>query len=234
MRADTLRTARKKRGWTEAQAASRVGVSQSYLAMLERGRRPVTTRLARQFRRLYRLSWALLPLPEAFSPAQNLDPQNFARQLASLDYPGFAYLATGRSEAHPAQVLLDGLAQEQMEARLVEAFPWILQEYWEMDMVWLIRQAKVHDLQNRLGFVATLARLTLESSSTVQPAREAVLKVLKKLESNLAGSRLAKEDTFMKRASEAELEWLRESRSQEARFWNLLTDWRPEHLSYVS
>jgi transcriptional regulator with XRE-family HTH domain len=37
MQAQTLRRARLARGWTESEAAARLGVSQSYLAMLEGG-----------------------------------------------------------------------------------------------------------------------------------------------------------------------------------------------------
>jgi transcriptional regulator with XRE-family HTH domain len=227
---DTLRTARRKAGLTEIQAAARMGISQSYLAMLERGQRRVTEPLVRKFGQLYQLSPALLPLPETYTPNPGVDAQSLAIQLASLDYPGFAYFGQERSELHPARILLDGLAHEELEARMVEALPWLLIRYWEMDLVWLIRQAKLSDLQNRLGFTATLARRALENSAVPNAERDAALNTL---ESDLARSRLAKEDTFMKRVNEQEREWLRESRSQEARFWNILTDWRPEHLSYA-
>jgi hypothetical protein len=57
---------------------------------------------------------------------------------------------------------------------------------------------------------------------------------LKELEDALRQSRLAKEDTFMKRLkNDRERRWLRERRSEEARYWNLLTDWRAGHLSYA-
>lgn len=44
MRPDHLRSARQAAGLTQQQAADRLGVSQAYLALLERGRRPVTAR----------------------------------------------------------------------------------------------------------------------------------------------------------------------------------------------
>ncbi len=47
-------------------------------------------------------------------------------------------------------------------------------------------------------------------------------------------SRLAKEDTLCQESlSEPERQWLREHRPDEARYWNLLTDWRPESLRYA-
>jgi hypothetical protein len=58
-------------------------------------------------------------------------------------------------------------------------------------------------------------------------------RTLEELRNRIEPSRLTREDTFLKPAnSEAEREWLRQNRSEEARFWNLLTNWRPEHLPY--
>ncbi|HXN54254.1 MAG TPA: helix-turn-helix transcriptional regulator [Candidatus Acidoferrum sp.] len=226
-----LRLAREQRGWTEVKAASRLGVSQSYLAMLERGQRRVTPRLARRFKNVYNLSPATLPPRDAFVPRNELSGQEFARRLASLDYPGFSYLRPSGQQVHPGEVLLDGLAQEHLEARLAEALPWLLLKYWEMDMEWLVRQAKLNDLQNRLGFLVSLAKRASERSSTANQERDSALK---ELENTLSESRLAKEDTFMKKLkNDSERQWLRERRSEEARYWNLLTDWRAEHLSYA-
>ena len=50
-----LRTARQSRGWTQARAAARLGVSQPYLAMLEAGQRPLTSAVARRAMRVYGL-----------------------------------------------------------------------------------------------------------------------------------------------------------------------------------
>ena len=45
---ETLKFARNRREWTETYAAQQLGMSQSYLAMLEGGQRKVTPRLARK------------------------------------------------------------------------------------------------------------------------------------------------------------------------------------------
>lgn len=231
MHREKLRRARKQRGWTEVEAASRLGVSQSYLAMLECGQRRVTPRLARRFKKLYKLSPATLPPREAFVPRKELGGQEFARGLASVGYPGFSYLRPSGQQVHPGEALLEGLAQDHLDARLVEALPWLLLQYWEMDMQWLVRQAKLNDLQNRLGFVVSLAR---QASKRVGMGDQERDTALKELEDALKQSRLAKEDTFMKRLkNDRERRWLRERRSEEARCWNLLTDWRAGHLSYA-
>ena len=49
----TLKQARQGRGWTETRAAEHLGVSQSYLAMLENGQRNVTPRMALSFKSVY-------------------------------------------------------------------------------------------------------------------------------------------------------------------------------------
>jgi hypothetical protein len=82
-------------------------------------------------------------------------------------------------------------------------------------------QARMKNLQNRLGFAVTLARLAGGNDSLRQP------------EQALAESKLAKEDSFCKDLNESERRWLREHSSVQARQWNLLSDLRPDLLRYV-
>jgi hypothetical protein len=132
-------------------------------------------------------------------------------------------------ERNPAEVLVEALKQDSLEPRLVEALPWLVMNYWDMDKGWLVRNAKVNDLQNRLGFVVTLARRVSERSDDEDRNR-----ALEELEKPLEESRLVREDTFLKQVNtDVEREWLRRNRSEEAKHWNLLTNWRPEHLQYA-
>ncbi len=226
-----LKSARQRRGWSQHQAAVRLGVSQSYLAMLEGGKRRLTPLLARRFMRVYRLPPTVLPPSEPLGPATRVDAQTLAQQLAALGYPGFAYLRPYSRKRNPAEVLLIALAQDNLEARLVEALPWLLLHYWDLDANWLVAQAKSHNLQNRLGFVVSLARSLSERARVPDERRT---QALTSLEVALDRSRLAGEDTLCKATlSERERQWLRENRPEEARRWNLLTDWRAENLSYA-
>jgi len=228
----SLRGARKRLGWSQQRAAAATGVSQTYLSMLETGTRALPPDLARKLVRVYGLSPTLLPPTVGRWTPSKVDSQALAEYLAALDYPGFAYLRRRRPRRNPAEVLLAALAQVSLEARLVEALPWLLLKYWNMDTVWLVEQAKLHDLQNRLGFVATLARKTAQKASAADPKRDAVLE---NLESSLRLSVLAREDTLGQPSlSNAERTWLKKHRPREARQWNLLTDWRPEALRYVA
>ena len=232
MEPNTLRLARNKRGWTEAKAAQRLGMSQSYLAMLEGGQRRLTPPLARKFKSVYGLSPTSLPTPDLFQPLAHVNNQEFARSLSVLGYPGFAYLKARAPQRNPAEVLLEGLKQDNLEPRLVEALPWLVMNYWDMDNAWLVRNAKLNDLQNRLGFVVTLAKQVSAMSGQVNEGRD---RALPELEQTLEGSRLAREDSFLKKVNtDVEREWLRRHRSEEAKHWNLLTDWRPEHFRYAS
>jgi len=231
MQPNTLRLARKNRGWTETEAAQRLAVSQSYLAMLEGGQRRVTPPLARKFKAVYGLSPTSLPTPDLFEPRAHVSNEEFAKALSALRYPGFAYLKARVRGKNPAEVLLEGLKQDSLESRLVEALPWLAMNYWDMDQGWLVRNAKLNDLQNRLGFVVTLAKQVSETSGQVNEDRDRALQELGK---TLEESRLVREDTFLKKVNtDAEREWLRQNRSEEAKHWNLLTNWRPEHLRYA-
>jgi len=158
MQPKTLRDARNRRKWTETQAAQRLGMSQSYLAMLETGQRRVTPSLARKFKAVYGLSPTALPSPDLFSPRVDVSGEEFASMVSALGYPGFAYMRSRTRERNPAEVLLEALKQDNLEPRVVEALPWLLLHYWDMDQVWLVRQAKLNNLQNRLGFVASCGK----------------------------------------------------------------------------
>ncbi len=226
-----LRTGRLAKGLSQVQAAARLKVSQPYLAMLERGERRLTPELARRAMKAYDLSPTALPPSHSGSSRQRMTPEALARDLAGLGYPGFAYLRPRKwKPRNPGEVLLTALAQEDLESRLVEALPWLVLRFWPLDQEWLIREARLLDLQNRLGFVVTLARRLAEGAGDQSRAH-----AFKDLETVLERSRLAREDTLC-RASlpEAERRWLAKHRPQEARHWNVLTDWTADALRYVA
>jgi len=226
----TLKAARTGRNWTETEAAERLGMSQSYLAMLERGKRKVTPRLARKFKFVYGLRPTVLPTSDEFKPRDSVANEEFANEVSALGYPGFAYLKARVKERNPAETLVEALSQTNLESRIVEALPWLLLTYWDMNLGWLVKEARLNNLQNRLGFVESLAEEVSKRSDSKDEERN---RVLSELRSTLEKSRLAREDTFLKPVnSDVEREWLRENRSEEARHWNLLTSWRPEHLTY--
>ena len=77
------------------------------------------------------------------------------------------------------------------------------------------RTGKVRDLQNRLGFVAGLAR---QMSEKADPLDESRTRSLSELERTLDKSRLAKEDTLGKPPRSAtEREWVLANRTEEAK-----------------
>jgi transcriptional regulator with XRE-family HTH domain len=230
MTAQVLRQGRLDTGLKQTRAARLLGVSQPYLAMLEKGRRRLTPQLVRRAMRVYGLSPAVLP-HSSLPPQPHVGPETLARDLGSLGYPGFSYARSQRPKPkNPGDVLLTALAQPDLEARLVEALPWLLLMYVDVDHPWLVQEAKARILQNRLGFVVSLARSLSERGndpSTVQALRD--------LEQELEHSRLAREDTLCKSSvSEPERRWLEQHRPEVARHWKLLTDWKPETLRYAA
>ena len=223
--------ARKEAGLNQQRAAVALGVSQSYLSMLENGQRPLSPELARRMVRVYKLSPTSLPPSQASWVQRTADPEQLAADLAGLGSPGFAYLRKRRLHKNPSELLLTALAQDRLEGRLFEALPWLVLKYWEMDTRWLVEQAKLHDLQNRLGFVVSLARNASRRSAWRNPQRDAVLE---KLESTLRRSLLAREEVLGgPQVSDAERKWLKKHRPKEARHWNVLSNWRPEALRHV-
>ncbi|MBI4461431.1 MAG: helix-turn-helix transcriptional regulator [Acidobacteria bacterium] len=231
MKPSDLNVARKQRGWSQKEAASRLGVSQPYLSMLENGRRPLSPALAEQLMRVYDLPATVLPLGD-FVPRETLDAQALAEDVAKLGYPGLAYLRSQGRPKNPAEVLLGALACRDLEPRLTEALPWLLLRYMkDMDTSWLVKQARLHNLQNRLAFVAGLARRAAESL----PQFSRPVQLVRQLEGQLQPSRLAVEDTLCQASlPRAKHQWLMTNRPPEAAYWNLLTDWRPEHLRYFA
>lgn len=54
---------RKQKGWNQEYAAHRLGVSQPYLSLLEKNKRPVPRELAHKAARVYKLSHTAIPSP---------------------------------------------------------------------------------------------------------------------------------------------------------------------------
>lgn len=186
-------------------------------------------RLARKAASVYRLSAATLPVGTTRENVRPADENALAFELASLGYPGLSYLKPRRRK-NPAEVLLSALSTPNLDSRLIEALPWVVWKYPELDWQWLVGAAKVNDLQNRLGFVTNVARRLAEKLGERDKAA-----LLGRQESALERSRLVREDTLCHDSlTEAERRWLREHRPEEAKHWGLLTDLSPEHLSYAA
>ena len=227
MTGNALRTGREEAKLTQQEAASRLGLTQAYLSMLERGRRPVTTELAAQAIKVFHLPPTALPLEADF--LSTLDESAFKAELGALGYPGFSYLR-GKSHYNPARLLFLALDQDSLDRRVVEALPWLVYTYPGMDWEWLTRNAKLNDRQNRLGFVMDLAEDSTLRRWAMNRGRQASTQKKAALER----SRLAREDTLSNESmTQAERKWLRRNRPSKARHWNLLTDLDVRHLDYV-
>ena len=227
LRPEQLKSARRAAGLTQQQAAARLGVSQAYLALIERGRRPVTRQLRPKIADLYRLGPLALPL-DGDNPDCS-DSSSVAAGLASLGYPGFRQLK-GLQPRNPATILLAAMAARDLEVRVIEALPWLAVQYHNLDWEWLTREAKVRDVQNRLGFVVMLARQVAENRGDIVAAGR-----LRQVEKILDRARLVREDTLCQESlSNAERRWLRQTRPTEASHWKLLTDLRAPMLPYAA
>lgn len=230
MTGDQLKSGRELKGWSQEQASLRLGVSQPYFSLLERGGRRVPERLARKAAGVFGLSAAALPLKTIWDVLTPPNEDALAADLASLGYPKLSHLRRRRHGKNPAEVLLSALTAGDLDSRLVEALPWVIVKYPEVDWRWLVAAAKLHDLQNRLGFVTAVACRLAETQGEYEKAA-----LLARRESELVRSRLAREDTLCHDSlTGAERRWLRSHRTPEAKRWNLLTDLSEEHLSHAA
>jgi transcriptional regulator with XRE-family HTH domain len=222
-----LKSARKESSWTQNDAARRLGVTQAYLSMVERGERAVSPQLASRATNVYHVPATALPLEEFRHSARETDL--FPEALGGLGYPGFAYLRNS-PRRNPAALLMEAVDTDDLDARVTESLPWLPFTYPMLDWEWLTRNAKLRDRQNRLGFVVELARQAAARSGDTVLARE-----LKSRVDGLECSRLAREDTLCRESmTRAERAWLRTHRSISARHWNLLSDLTVEQLDHVA
>jgi hypothetical protein len=154
---------------------------------------------------------------------------DYARELANLGYPGLAHYKTGSPKWNPARLLVLALAEDQLDRRLAEALPWLVFRFPDMDWEWVCREAKLRDLQNRLGFTLSLAQALAARWQSPEAAQR-----LAQVAQELRRSRLAREDSYCnEHMTESERRWLRRRRPQSAAAWNLLSDLRPEHLTHA-
>ncbi len=226
MNGTMLRDARLRKKWTQRDAALALGVTQAYLSMLEKGHRAVSDRLLLKTQKVLNLPPTVLPLqPEEETMSATLRKLDFSAELGALGYPAFSY-HRARRRHNPAEVLFRALNEPDLDARVAEGLPWLALAYMDMDWDWLVRNARLHDRQNRLGFTVSLARYVAEAKHDDRRAQE-----LEARAQVLEGSRLAREDTFCHDSmTGAERAWLRQNRSPLAEHWNLLTDMKGEHL----
>jgi hypothetical protein len=200
--------------------------------MLEGDHRRLSARVLESVLDEYAVPARDLPLHGADARSQ-LSAEVLATQLAALGYPGFSYLSdrlSARATWNPAELLVAALSKDNLEPRAAEALPWLVLRYHDMDWDWVVREAKLNDAQNRLGFAVTLARELAERNQETVTAKE-----LLAAENRLKLSKLAHVGTFCnERMSQAEKQWLRERSSLEARQWNMLSDLCPEHLAHAA
>lgn len=225
-----LKAEREKKGLTQETVAAQLGVSQSYLSQLEKGNRRVTERLAHVAAELYETSPVLLPLRSSPDAVECSNSDHLAEELAALGYPGFSYLRESLPPKNPAEVLVSALQTHDLDSRLTEALPWVVLTFPDLDWQWLVNAVKLGDVQNRLGFVTTVARRLAEREGDHNKAA-----LLAGKEELLERSRLARQDTLCHDSlTPSERRWLLENRPNEARHWELLTDLSPEHLNYAA
>lgn len=228
MTGSQLRRIRKQAGQTQVSAAAKLGVSQTYMSLLEKGERRVTLGLSKRAARAFGSDPVTIPFETELWKTNPTVDERLDEELAALGYPGYSHLKKGRKR-NPAEVLIGALSAHDLDVRSVEALPWLVFRYFNIDWKALIFAAKIKDIQNRLGFVVNVARRLSELAGDKKKAA-----ILLEKEEELSGSRLLKEETLCRDSmTNVEKRWLRDNRPPEAEFWRLLTDMSPKYLDHV-
>lgn len=220
---------RKEKKRTQAQTARALGVSQTYLSLLESGKRPLTESIQRKGVRFFELLPTELPPVFASGRHGRVSDNQIAADLADLGYPGFSHLRRKRLRlSNPADVLFNTLNASHREARILEGLPWLVYAYPDMNWSELLKSIKAHDLQNRLGFVVSVAAQLADKVGDVKKAAK-----IREVEQSLERSILAHEDTLCHEdMTNAERRWLIENRPVNAKKWRILSDLKLEHLDH--
>lgn len=201
---------RKRNGLTQVDAASMLGVSQPYLSLLEKGARPLTTELRNRMK------------ASGDSGDGRTSDDLFRAQLSALGYPGFAHVPKSRRRPRPDTLLMTVLAKPDADARVVEALPWLVATFEsQLDFSLIVRQAKLQNLQNRVGFVLNVA--AVDTAEGLRAVRQ------------LERARLWQEDTLCWDSMPgATREWMRANRTPLAEHWNVLTRLRSEDVHHAA
>ncbi len=221
---------RKEKKRTQVQTAKALGVSQTYLSLLESGKRPMTEHLEKKAAKFFDLPPTEVPSRLSHGEVPPVTDAELAADLADLGYRGFAYLRRKRPRRkNPADVLLSALNAPQREARAVEALPWLLLAFPDMKWNEVTRFAKMNDLQNRLGFLVNVAGQMAEKKND-----RSLANLLHTRETELEPSMLAREGTLCnENMTNAERRWLDSNRSLDAKHWRVLTSMTPQSVRYA-
>ncbi len=227
MNGEQLLKERLSRNLEQQAAAAKLKVSQPYLSLIEAGKRPVTEKLARRVVRVFSLPPTALPVKCPPKTSRSKTEDLLAAQLAGLGYPKFSHLKKTR-KLNPAAVLISVLEKDDLDSRIVEALPWLIFNFSEMDWLEVVKAAKLSDAQNRLGFLLSLAYALAKQSRDKNKTA-----LFKELLLTLKKSKLARDDSFGRWSlTETENAWLKRNRTKDARCWRVLSNLSADHLVY--
>jgi hypothetical protein len=151
--------------------------------------------------------------------------------LGALGYPGFLSLFSEleAEEGHdPAVVLMAALACDRLDDAVVEALPWLVLRYENLDWHWLLAEARRRGVQNRLGFVVSLAVRAAAGSLGMER-----LTRLAAIEEELFACRLPKQETRWLRVPPARRQFVAARRSAEAAQWGVSSCLRPDEIRFL-
>ena len=164
------------------------------------------------------------------------DENYLEKALASLGYPGFAYLVpyfNDQGAFDPTELIQWAVIQDVLDVRLIEAIPWLIAAYAaKIDWGKLINNVREHGAQNRLGYLVCLALDLAESKQSL--SHPETRQLLKGSLLQLQEIRQSQEQTLMEEwCGPALRAWMRVNRSREASEWHLLSTLTTNHVQHA-
>ncbi len=120
------------------------------------------------------------------------------------------------------------LACDRLDEIVVEALPWLVLRYDNLDWQWLLAEARRRGVQNRLGFVVSLAVRAAAGSLGMDR-----LTRLAAIEEDLFACRLPKQETRWLRMPPARRQSAAARSSQEAAQWGVPSSLRPDEIRFL-
>lgn len=151
--------------------------------------------------------------------------------LGALGYPGFRSLFSeieAEQDHDPAVVLMAAIVCDRQQDPVIEALPWLVLRYENLDWNWLLAEARRRGVQNRLGFVVSLAVRAGAGSLGMDR-----LTRLAAVEEELFACRLARQETRWLRVPPSQRGFIAARRSQEAALWGVPCCLRPEEIRFL-
>jgi transcriptional regulator with XRE-family HTH domain len=226
MNATELLNARQTAKLEQIDAAKKLGISQPYLSLLESGKREITEKIALRAVKMFRLPPTSIPPKFNFEDSQPVSNEILREDIAALGFADFAGFKKKTRHKNPADVLFQAISKDNLDSETLKALPWLIVEFYDLKWEDVVKACKLNNLQNRLGFLISLAINIAVKKGEFKKASS-----LSTIIAELEKSKLFREEYLCNSSpTPDEQTRFKSKRSKEAESWRIFTDLNIEDL----